>query len=68
MPRDILPGRLVTITTWTPSFQIADSAQRILGGGATGIPGDGRSRVHGRTATFVGLALLAFRRSASTDR
>ena len=62
-----LAGWLATITTWTPSFQIADSAQRILGG-ATGIPGTAAAVFTVWTAAFVRLALPAFRRSASTAR
>jgi ABC-2 type transport system permease protein len=67
MPRDVLPGWLATVTTWTPSYQIADSTRRVVSGALSLTPTAGLVFA-GWTAVFMALALLAFRRSARAVR
>lgn len=65
MPREMLPDWLGQVTTYTPSFQIAETGKNIMTGLA-GIPAQAVTVFAAWTAAFVALALLAFRRSATS--
>ncbi|QWW19068.1 ABC transporter permease [Schaalia sp. 19OD2882] len=65
MPREMMPDWLAAITTWTPSFQIADTGKAIMSG-LSAAPVQAGAVFTVWTALFVALALVAFRRSASS--
>lgn len=65
MPREMLPSWLGTITSYTPSYQIAVTSKNLMTGLAS-IPAQALAVFTVWTAAFVALALVAFRRSAAT--
>ncbi|MEU8762740.1 ABC transporter permease [Streptomyces sp. NPDC048659] len=62
LPAEVLPGWVASLSTLTPSFQVAESGRTLISGGLPGWQTPAVFAVW--TAAFAALALAAFRRAA----